>query len=230
MDTVDNETISNSSSFSIDSILIPTFIEYSEDISEKEYIVVKGLADPNIDVIMNLRAILTSTNQILVQEINLRSDEKGLFTYVSDKAPAGVYNITANSRTKTGIESEKTPDITVNVSPESLPILTRILNTFSLLIPLVALILLLIILAVWGWYKVLHYRQNMSKRLNRTKTVVSKSFDILDEDVKDEIKIFKKIKALESLTNEERLFINQFKKDIEAAEQVIMSEIKQSEK
>src|SRR3989338_3022737 len=213
--------------FAITSVLVPTFTEYSEDIKEKEYMVIKGLADPNIDIVINLRAILNITNQILVEETTIKSDEKGLFIYISDKASAGVYNITAYSLTKSGVKSEKTPSITINVSPKSVSILTRILNTFSLLIPILALIILLIILAIWGWYKVLHYRENMRKRLIHTKALVSKSFSILDEDVTEEIKIFKKIKALESLTSEERLFINQFKRDIEAAEKTILNEVKE---
>jgi hypothetical protein len=227
MDTINDDVVFDSASFSINGLLTPKFTDYLDNIKEKEYIVVKGVADSNMDIVIDSQAILTGINQILDQETIIRSDEKGLFTYVSEKALAGVYDITAYSRTKSGVQSDKTSPVKINVLYESLPISTSIMNTFSLVIPIIALIILLIILAVWGWYKVLRYRENMRKKLTHTKTIVAKSFNILDEDVSEEVKIFKKIKNLQSLTNEERLFINQFKKDIEAAEKVITDDIKE---
>jgi hypothetical protein len=104
---------------------------------------------------------------------------------------------------------------------------TNIVNTFSTIIPIIGLILLLILLMIWGWHHILHYREIMRKRLMEVRDITTKSFGILDEDVKDEIKIFKKIKALESLSSDERLFINQFKKDIEAAEKIILDKVKE---
>jgi hypothetical protein len=225
MDTVDKDTISNSLSFVISGSVIPTFTEYSENIREKDFIVIKGLADPNIDIVVSTRAVITSTGEILVQETTIKSDAKGLFAYVSDRAGAGVYNITAYSRAKNGFESDKTPAIVINVLPKSLPILTTIINTFSLLIPLLALILLVIIMAIWGWYKVLHYREILRKKLAKTEAITSKSFGILDEDIKEEIRIFKKIKALQPLTTEERTYVNQLKKDLEGAERTILEEM-----
>jgi len=108
---------------------------------------------------------------------------------------------------------------------ESVP--SNIMNIFSVIIPIIGLIVLLILLMIWGWHHILHYREQMRKKLMETRTVVTKSFGILDEDAKEELKIFKKIKTLQSLTPEERLFINQFKKDIEAAEKTILNEIKE---
>lgn len=146
---------------------------------------------------------------------------------MSEKAPAGVYEITAFSRTKGGTESTKSLPIKVIVNSPSVSVFTVIINTFSLLIPLLALFLLLVGMAIWGWYKVLHYKEKMHAKLMHTKSFVTKSFDILDEDVEEEVKIFKKIKSLQSLTSEERSFINQFKKDIEEAEKTILNEMKE---
>lgn len=225
MDTVNKDSISKSLSFTISGNTVPTFTEYSENIKEQDYIVVKGVADPNVDVIIGVKAIITNTSQILIEETIVESNEKGLFVYASNKVQAGVYNITAYSRAKNGSESDKSPAIKINVLPSSLPILTTIMNTFSILIPLLALILLIIILAIWGWYKVLHYREIVRKRLAKTQGITSKSFEILDEDIQEEIRIFKKIKAKEPLTKEERTYVNQLKRDLEGAERTILDEM-----
>ncbi|OGI95062.1 hypothetical protein A2917_01635 [Candidatus Nomurabacteria bacterium RIFCSPLOWO2_01_FULL_42_17] len=206
----------------------PVFTDYSKDIHEGEFLVVKGLADPNTEIFINSDAVLSSTQEVAHVLAVVKSDEKGAFTYVSEKARSGTYMITAQAHYPDGVFSEKTLPIKISVSPLlSTLIPNNIMGLLSIIIPILALIILLILLMIWGWHHILHYREYMQKKLIEARNVVSKSFNILDEDVKEEVKIFKKIKALESLSNEDRLFINQFKKDIEAAEKVILNKIKE---
>ncbi len=233
MDTINNDVVSNTDSFNISGLITPSFTEYSENIKEKEYIVVKGLADPSIDVYMDVSAVLNNStsslgevDNVLNNTYKIKADDKGVFTYVSDKANSGVYEITAYSKTKGGTESSKSESIKVNVL-KSDTIVNNVVNTFSLLIPMVAVIIMLIFISTWGWYKVLHYREDMRKRLAHAKSMVNKSFSILEEDAEEQMKILKKIKALQPLAPDERAFITQFKKDIEAAEEVISNEIKE---
>lgn len=236
MVTVNSDIISNSVYFSIKSILVPVFTEFAQTVKEKDYIVVKGIADPNINVVISSKinpfdivsvgSALPEEDKIQKQEIIVKSDDKGLFTYVSEKALAGIYEITAHSVVEDGIESAKSLPISIKVVPASTPISNMIVSAFSTVIPIVALLILLSILAIWGWYKVLHYHEHSRAKLLHTKSIINKSFDILDDDVNEQIRILKKIKALQPLTPDERTFANQFKKDIEDSEKVILNEIK----
>ncbi len=208
-------------------VLTPVFTDYSKDLKEGEFIVVKGLADSSVDVNIISDSVFSSTDKIAHDTVTIKSNDKGAFAYVSDRTTAGIYMITAQAKNKDGVESDKSLPIKINVlsSEESTSLFSRITNTFSLIIPITALIILLILLLLWSWYKVLHYRESMQKKFTSSQAVVNKSFNILDEDVKEEIKIFKKIKALEPLTIEERTYINQFKKDLEGAERTILDEM-----
>jgi len=212
-------------------VLTPMFTDYSTNARAGDFLVVKGSADPLNDILITSEGIITSANRVIHESKTVQSDNAGVFTYVSDKAINGLYTITAQARNQNGVFSDKSLPITISVvspiatSNNSVP--TNIINSFSIIIPIIGLIILLILLMIWGWHHILHYREQMHKKLMETRAIVSKSFGILDEDVKDEIKIFKKIKALQSLTSEERLFINQFKKDIEAAERAILNEVKE---
>ncbi|MEK7471251.1 MAG: hypothetical protein AAB623_01215 [Patescibacteria group bacterium] len=228
MTTIDDETISDSASFSVNSILVPTLTDYSKDVKKNEYIVVKGLADPNIDIIINSNRILPDGADAVNDIVIIKSNDKGLFTYVSDnRAIAGIYIITAQARTGSGTESEKSLPIKISVSTKIISISTNIMNALSMMIPIIGLLILFILLLIWGWYRILHYRENMRRRLVHTKALVTKSFNILDEDMEEQFKILKKIKAQQPLTSEERVFINQFKKDIEAAEKTIIDDIRE---
>ena len=231
VDTSEDEIISASASFTITSLLVPVFTDYSKDVKENEYIVVKGLADPNTDIIINSNRILPDGGDAINDQIVIKSNDKGLFTYVSEnRAVAGVYIISAQARTNSGVLSEKTLPVKISVSTKTISVSTNIMKILSTLIPLIGLLILLILLLIWGWYRISNYRENTRRRLINTKALVSKSFGILGEDVAEEIKIFKKIKARESLSGEERLFINQFKKDIELAEKAIVDGIREVEK
>jgi hypothetical protein len=211
-------------------VLTPIFTDYSKDTKESEFFVVKGFAEPITDILIISDGVVASTNEIVHKSETIKSDDNGVFVYVSGRAQGGMYMITAQARNKDSVLSEKTLPIKISVlslSAVKTSVPTNIVNTLSLVIPIIGLLILLILLMIWGWHHILNYREYMRKKLMETRNIVSKSFDILGEDVKEEVKIFKKIKALESLTPDERLFINQFKKDIEAAEKTILDKVKE---
>ncbi|MGI9118280.1 MAG: cohesin domain-containing protein [Minisyncoccia bacterium] len=229
IDTLDGNVLSKSISFSNTGIATPVFTDYSNDVVENEYIVVKGTADPSTFVIITSDAILENGVSGVHESVTVKSNEKGLFTYVSEnRAKKGIYMISASSRSVGGIESETTTPIKISVSEGIKPVAGRIMDTLSLVIPIAGLLALLIAITVYGWYKILHFKTRMRKRLSVTKTLVDKSFDILQEDIDEEVKIFKKVRDRKPLTEDERSFVNQFKKDISAAERTIVDDIKNS--
>lgn len=230
MDTVNGDILSSSVAFSILSIPAPVITEYSESINENSYIVIKGKADPDTDVILLFDYKLSDTGESKKYEAVARSDEYGNFTYLSEKVKSGSYEVSAYYKVKSGFDSEKSAPLKLNVNSENKVLLSKVTNTFSVVILIVALIILLLIVATWGWYKFLNYKDKHTKKLSDSKMVIAKSFEILDNDVDKQIKIFRKIKSLEPLTKEEKAFLKEFKKDIRAAEKVISDEVKISKK
>lgn len=227
MDTINGDILSSSVSFSILSIPAPVITEYSENINEGSYIVIKGTADPDVDVTLVINYKSQDSEELKKQETVVHSDEQGKFIYLSDKVYAGAYDVYAYYKVKSGFESEKSHPVKVNVNSENKILLNKVTNTFSIVILVIALLILLLIIATWGWYKFLNYKEKHAKKLADSKAVISKSFEILDDDVNKQMRIFKKIKSLEPLTKEEKAFLKEFKKDIRAAEKVISEEVKE---
>jgi hypothetical protein len=227
----DGSIISSTLTFNISSLLVPAFTDYSKELKENEFLVVKGLADPNTNISIDVEQILSDGSTIPNEATMLKSDDKGLFTYVSEnRTTAGEYSITAQAKSQSGVYTDKSLPAQISVKPVSASVSVNVMNVLSAVIPIVALIVLLIIMMIWGWNHILHYREYMRKRLNHTKDLVSKSFSILNEDVAEEVKILKKVKALEPLSKDERAFITQLQKDMDQAEKTILSDIKDSEK
>lgn len=229
--SVSSEIVSKSITFSNSGILTPVFTDYSNNILENEYLVVKGIADPSTFIIITSDAVLSEGGDTKHESLTVKSNEKGLFTYVSEnRAIKGVYMISASARTTDGMESSNSAPIKISVNAKMESIAGRLTNIFSTIVPLVAILVLLILIVVFGWYRILHYKERMRKRLLETRAIVDKSFGILQEDLDEEAKILKKAKAMQPLTEDERAFVTQFKKDINAAERTIEEDIKNSDK
>ncbi|MEI6400276.1 MAG: hypothetical protein WCO58_02025 [bacterium] len=230
IETIDGDSISKTLSFNNTGITSPIFTDYSNSVNEDEYIVVKGKADPLTYVVISYDAIDTE-GKTKHESSTVKSDKEGLFTYVSEnRLSKGVYMISAIARTDSGIESEKTATIRIVVQENIKGVFDKFTNFFYFAIPVIGLLILVLILIIYGWHYLLHYRNRMHKKLHDAKLIINKSFSILEEDLDEEIKIFKKIKSTQPLSEDERSFINQFKKDIEAAERTIVNEIKDSDK
>lgn len=227
-ESIYGDIISENISFNTSSILAPVFTDYSNNIKENDFIVVKGIVDPLNYVVINSDALISNGNSSFHESVTIRANEEGLFTYVSEnRASKGVYMIRAIARTSKGIESAETPSIKISVQADSASMIGKLTDTFSIMIPAIAVFALFIIIIIYGWHRILHYRERMRRRLLETRALVSKSFSILEEDADEEVKILKKSK---SLTKEEREFVAQFKKDISSAERTILDDLKSSDK
>lgn len=230
-ESINGDIISESLSFNTNSLLAPVFTDYSKNVKEGDFIVVKGLVDPLNYVIINSDALLANGNNSFRESATIRANEKGQFIYVSEnRANKGLYTISAIARTQNGVESLESPSIRIDVQIESKSLVGKLAGTFSLMIPAIIIFALFIIVIIYGWHRILHYRERMRRRLLETRALVSKSFSILEEDADEEAKILKKGKALKPLTEEEKSFISQFKKDISSAERTILNDLKDSDK
>jgi len=127
----------------------PVFNDYSQDIIEGDFLVVKGTADPLVNVIINSDNI-SSSGGIISQSTTVKSDDKGSFNYVSDRTTKGIYVITAQAENQDGILSSKTLPIKISVLATPVPsVCVQTNNNFNILyvvIPIVLFILLLILL------------------------------------------------------------------------------------
>lgn len=230
MESTTGEIVSNSITFATSGIMTPVITDYAQDISENDFIVVKGMADPLAYIMITSDGIISDMSLPLHEAVTVRADEKGVFTYVSERrASKGVYMISARARTESGVESGSTVPLRVSVSG-NFSFFKKVSDMLSLAVPFFSLLLLLSVLIIYGVYRVVHYHKRLGSRITEAEALIAKSFGILEEDLNEEIKIFKKVKALEPLTDDEKVFIKQFKKDLRSAEKVIVTEVKNTKK
>lgn len=227
LDTLGN-TLSGFVEFSTSHVSVPVITEYPTDLFADNYLVIKGTAD-KLSVV-SIQIVDISTNDVVLARVS--ANENGKWSYVSDeKMPTGIYSLSARAITVDGLESDYSNPIKINIKENIFnKFLLKINSYLTILTPAIALLVLFLLILVYGLYHVKRFHKYLSRKLDSTESIIEKSFAILEEDADDEIKIFKKIRAGKGLSKEEQSFITKFKKDIQAAEKLILKEVKDLEK
>jgi hypothetical protein len=230
METNGGESISKNLTFSNVGIHTPIFTDFSSVVSENEYIVIKGTSDPLTYVRVD-SDFVSSSYDTKRYSATVRANENGLFTYVSpERAELGMYSFVGFAYTEDGTESDKTSPIKISIKSGTESLFRKIVTTLSVLIPLVGLFILLILLILFGWYKVRNYKEILRKRLLLTSALVTEEFKIIEKDLGKENQIIEKAKAMEPLSESELHFVGQFKKDLDKAESLIINDLRDSSK
>ena len=231
--TKDNsgKTISVYKNFAINGLSQPTITEYPNTLLIGDKFTVKGVADPNTTVIFSINKIENGKLLNINEGGSAVVDEDGVFSFTYDKPTTkGVYLVSLKTRNDSGLESEPTNAIRINVRENTLTVWERITAFLTVFIPAFGLFILIVFILTYALYRYRKYRLLLKKDLLKTESLIKKSFGILEEDVKQEMEIFRKIKNRQSLTAKDKEFVTSFKKDLEEAESVIIKELREAER
>lgn len=176
-DRAGNSTVS-SYSFTLLAFDKPTFTEYPNEINEEVIPVVRGLTRP--------RALVEVTVQKVGAEpvtYNLTSDDSGVFTLIpSGTFTQGVYELTAKAIDEFGAQSEASDTIRIAVQqPGYVQVGTLIINVLSVVIPLLAMLVLLVV-AMWFLLAyVRRFKGRVSTESKEAVAILAREFSHLHE-------------------------------------------------
>ncbi len=227
---VDNNSNSLSGflNFSTTVLKTPVITYIPKNLYVDDLLVLKGIADPIVDIEITITN--TKTGGISISHVQTNSD--GKFTYVPETfTPAGTYSIVARSTSLNGINSDYMDSVSLVSKERGFAFFILKINNYLLMfIPFISLLILLIIIIIYGRYRLKKFHITLRNKLSKTEDVVSGGFDILDEDMVKEIEVIKKMKSGGALDKESQAILNKFKKDIKEAEKDIEKELKDIEK
>lgn len=96
--------------------------------------------------------------------------------------------------------------------------------------PLLALIILLITLFWYGWRKFSLLRKRIRKEVGEAESALHKTFDLLKDDMREQIEMLEKTRTRRKLTQEEEKIIERLTSHLDDAEKFIRKEIEDIEK
>lgn len=221
----------NSAEFVVEALEPPVITEWPSELQSGEQLIVKGTTKyPNAQVVVWLQRESEDA-----KSQTTKSDGKGNFVFVGEEKPEdGIYKLWAEVVDARGTKSMPTEKLTIAVRrPAYLQIGSWAVSLLAVVVPLVALIFILLFLIWYGWHKFASFRKklkNLRKEVREAESALHKAFDMLKEDIYDQVKLLEKTRTKRQLTEEEEKIIKQLRKDLDDAEKFVRKEIEDIEK
>ncbi len=214
--------------FTINALEAPVITDHQPEMSSRDTLKITGQTKyANAKV-----KILLAQGYNEPKGYEIEGDDNGNFTYiVPDKLADGIYTLQAQVINAYGAMSDLSDELTINVTPTQLTqVSSQATKLLSTIVPLMALIFLFIFI-VWYIYqkfKIAHSRFN--KKVSGIEHSIHKAFELLKEDMRDQIRMLERARTKRQLTVEEDKIIKHFKEDLEDTEKFIRREIQSLEK
>lgn len=211
----------SSFSFTIESFDKPVFTEYPSEINEEVIPVFRGLTRANAAVEVTIQKI--GAEPVVY---SVTADDSGVFTVIpSGTFSLGVYELTARATDTFGAQSEPSDTIKIAVQqPGYIQIGSLLVNVLSVIIPLIAMTVLLVLAS---WFMLLYLRRFRSKvrvESGEVVTIVFKEFASLRAVLAEKQQALSDSRKTKKLTKAEESTFAALNEALQAAESNIQKE------
>jgi len=220
-------SLASSIEFTVEVLVSPTIIDYQKELQSGEPLIIHGSTYPNSKV----NVWLQKENDNL-KSFTIESDRSGEFIFTdNEKLSDGVYKLWVEVIDGRGARSLPSGKITISITESAVfRIGNWAISFLAVVVPLVALIIMLLLLLWYGWYKFSFMRKRLRKEVREVESALHKSFELLKEDIRTQVKTLERARTKRQLTEEEEKIIKQLKRDLDGAEEIIREEIEDIEK
>ena len=221
-------SLADSVEFEIGALEPPVITEYPKQLSSGESLVVKGTTKyPDAQT-----AVWFEREGEEIKSQTVGNDAKGNFTLVAEeKLKDGIYKVWAEVIDDRGAKSAPSEKVTISIERSAfLKLGSWAVNLLAVAVPLVALVFILLFIIWHGWHKFSLLRKKLKKEVREAESALHKAFDLLKEDIGEQIKMLEKTRTKRQLTEEEGKITKQLKKDLDDAEKFVRKEIEDIEK
>lgn len=209
-------------SFTITAFDRPQFTDVPQRVNEGVVPVFTGQTRPQASVTVMLHPQGADTKEVTVQ-----ADADGVFTYIPD-APlaAGVYDLTAQAVDQYGAISEESERVRFIVEqPGYIAVGSMMISVMSVVVPLVALSVLLVLGGVYAWRRLRLVGRTVRRETGEALTVVEESFADLRSTLQQEADALAATRKSKKLTKAETALVAAMTDQLTAAETAITDEV-----
>jgi hypothetical protein len=218
-----NKFLTDSATFVIKALETPVITKYDSKITNKDIISIVGRTTYDG---VKVKIILISSDNSL-KNYETETDQNGNFRFsFPDKLVDGSYFVQAQIIDTRGATSELSKKIEIIVSPTQLTQLGFMISQLlSVIVPILALILLFIFIIWYTWRKFAITHKKLNRKIIKIEYNIHKAFDLLKEDVQDQVRMLEHTRTKRQLTAEEEKIIRHFREDLEDTEKFIKKEL-----
>lgn len=212
--------------FVVEGLAPPRITEYPRSPMSGDMLIVKGTALPSSKV-----TIWIQKGQESPYSSDVTSDTQGKFTFISEeKLEQTNYQIWATVSDSSGNVSEPSTKLSIIVKAPPLDILgwfmvvLRNVNFYLVWIWLLLLILLYLL------RKYFMLKKKLGHDVHGAQEALHKAFDLLKDDIQNQVKMLEKAKTKRELTMEENRILRKLKQYLKVAEEYIRKKIEAIDK
>ncbi len=207
--------------FSVDALNAPRLDEWTESIVEREEFALKGTTYPDSTVTIMVRRPGAEP-----APVEVKSNMEGRFVFATRDLEPGEYTFSLSVTDARGAQSGPGEVYESHIAEQRLVrFSTTALMTLSVIVPLFALVILLLILAHILWKVMGGLKKRIRIEVAEARAVVHKAFALLRDDMMEDALTLEKASAKRKLTKEEAKILKRLRKNIDEAEEVISKEI-----
>ncbi len=196
----------------VDPIKAPVFTEVPSVIHSGSIMALKGESLPDSEIVVSLEMKGEET-----EVYSVRSDKEGVFVFVAPKKPLdGIYKVSAKVIDERGAESLYNEGVAVAVQPPGfIRVGGLMVNSLSVLIPLLALVVLLVFALSWGRHRWKIFRYRLNKEIKEAEEEVHETFENLRKKNSYQLSLLEDAEKRRKLTEEELKIKEQLKETVE---------------
>jgi hypothetical protein len=208
--------------FTVEGLAIPIITEYPQSPIVGDELVVKGTAIPNHKV-----TVWVQKGQETPLSRDVTSDLQGRFAFVADDTlELATYQVWATVSDAFGNISEPSEKETIVVKEPPFDFwawFTGILILYRCLIVISFLLLILLIL-LWRYFML---KRRLTRKVDDAQDALHKVFDLLKQDIQEQVKTLEQAKTERELTIEENRVLEKLKFDLKSAEDYLYKRIEE---
>jgi len=205
----------------IEAIEAPVFTEIPQEVQVGDVLTIKGTSKYPDAVV----TVFVKKEGEDPRTLDVKTDSEGNWFFVYDRSlERGAYQVWAEITDTRGAKSYSTEKITITATLPTLIKFGKVaINYITIMITLIALIIFLILIMGYGWYRISIWRKRLRKETREIEESLINAFRALREEVQEQIEFLDKKKGLSS---REKTIRNKLNKALKISEEFIGKEIK----
>lgn len=225
VDMAGNETV-QTAEFVVTPLDPPQLQDMPSEIDYGDPIRLRGTSYPLIEVEI---VVADAENVRTTQVVNTLSNGEFAMTWPK-KLNSGSYSVTLRAVDSRGAKSEYTKPVTFTVKDSKFSTVgALVLNWLSVIILLILVIGCIVLLIIFFIYRARKIRRSLRHKVRVTESSLSKAFDLLRENVRDQIKTLEKAQGKRELTKEEEKIIKHLQENLTKSEAYLEKELEDIE-
>jgi hypothetical protein len=200
-------------SIEVDALPPPVITDMPQELAQGETLEVRGSAAPNAEVDLWVQ----KNNSAPIRQV-VGANSQGVFSHtIPGEVEQGVYQVWAESRDARGAESEASERRSVIVYASGMVMFgERAISFMTIMVPLAALAVLLVIILAFGWYRLKRYTQAVDKEVAEAEVVLQQAFDHIRRDMEEGVTLLETAQTSRKLSFEEKSVLQRLRRHLGA--------------